>query len=480
MKVAERSAGFVDDRLGAAHFARKAINKVFPDHWSFMLGEVALYAFMILVVTGIFLTFFFTPSQSKLVYHGAYAPLRGVTVSEAYASALQLSFGIRIGLLMRQIHHWAALVFVWSIVAHLCRIFFTGAFRRPRELNWMVGVTLLLLALLNDFLGYSLLDDLLSGTGLRIGYGIVESIPVVGTWIAYLGFQGPWPGDAVIGRMYIAHVLIVPLAIFALLGAHLAILWRQKHTQFPGKGRTDTTVVGSRLWPVYAAKSIGLFAIVGGVLAALGAWVQINPVWLYGPYEPASVTTYAQPDFTLGWIEGAMRLFPGWDIRIGDTYRIAAGFWPAVVFPAITFALLYSWPFIDKRLTGDGAEHNVIDRPRDRPGRAAFGFGVLTFFGLLLVAGSQDILASQLNVTIQPVTWTLRIAVLTLPFVVGLVSFKLLRDLRDSHEQPEMTDEPDAPNEVDARDAPSPVGPAPELLPAHAAPPSRHRRPDGS
>ena len=214
--------------------------------------------------------------------------------------------------------------------------------------------------------------------------------------------------------MYIAHVLIVPLMIFALLGAHLGMLWRQKHTQFPGKGRTDTTVVGSRLWPVYTAKSVGLFAIVGGVLAALGAWVQINPVWLYGPYEPASVTTYAQPDFTLGWIEGAMRLFPGWDIRIGHSYRIAAGFWPAIVFPAITFALLYSWPFIDKRLTGDRAEHNVIDRPRDRPGRSAFGFGVLTFFGLLLVAGSQDILASQLNVTIQPVTWSLRIAVITL------------------------------------------------------------------
>ena len=197
-------------------------------------------------------------------------------------------------------------------------------------------------------------------------------------------------------------------------------------------------------------------------------------MWLYGPYEPASVTTSAQPDFTLGWIEGAMRLFPGWDIRLGHTYRVAAGFWPAIVFPAITFALLYSWPFIDKRLTGDRAEHNVIDRPRDRPGRSAFGLGVLTFFGLLLVAGSQDILASQLNVTIQPVTWSLRIAVITLPFIVGLVSLKLLRDLNRSHEQPEMTDEPDAPNEVEARDAPSPVGPAPELLPAHAAPPVVH------
>jgi hypothetical protein len=217
---------------------------------------------------------------------------------------------------------------------------------------------------------------------------------------------------------------------------------------------------------VYAAKSIGLFAILGGILAMLGAFVQINPVWLYGPYEPSSATTYAQPDYTLGWIEGAMRLFPGWEAAFAHRYRIPAGFWPAVLFPAATFLILYAWPFIDKRLTHDRAEHNVIERPRDRPLRSAFGLGVIVFYGILLIAGSQDIFASQLNTTIEPVTWSLRIGVITVPFVVGVISWKLLRDLKHSHEQPEMEDEPDAPNEVPPDLAPSPVGPAPELLAA--------------
>jgi ubiquinol-cytochrome c reductase cytochrome b subunit len=462
-----RAAGWFDDRLGAAHFSRKSLNKVFPDHWSFMLGEVALYSFVILVATGVYLTLFFDPSQAKTTYTGAYAPLHGLSISHAYATAIGLSFDVRAGLLMRQMHHWAALVFVWSIIAHLCRIFFTGAFRRPREINWFVGVTMLVLALFNDFLGYSLLDDLLSGTGLRIGYGIVESVPVIGTWLAYGLFGGPWPGRHLIPRLFIVHVLIVPVLIAVLLGAHLAIMWRQKHTHFPGPGRRDDNVVGSRLWPVYTAKTVGLFAILTGVIGALGAFVQINPIWLYGPYEPASVTTYAQPDFTLGWIEGAMRLFPGWEIVIAHQYRIPAAFWPAVFFPTVTFLLLYAWPAIDKRLTGDRTEHNVIDRPRDRPGRSAFGLGVLLFYSILLLAGSQDIIAAQMNITIQPLTWTLRVLVVVAPVLFGLLSLKLLRDLDRASEKPEMPDPPEAPNEVPAIEAPSPVGPAPELLAPH-------------
>ena len=440
--VAGRTARWFDERLHAAHFARKAVNKAFPDHWSFMLGEIAMYCFVILVATGVYLTLFFQPSHASTVYHGSYAPLRGLEMSRAYASAVDLSFEVRAGLLMRQMHHWAALVFLWSIVAHVCRIFFTGAFRRPREINWLVGVTLLVLVILNDFLGYSLIDDLLSGTGLRIAYGILQSIPVVGTWLAYLLFGGPFPGDAIIPRLFIVHVLIVPLLIFAVLGAHLSIVWRQKHTNFPGPGRRDDNVVGSHLWPTYTAKSIGLFAIVTGVIALMGAFLQINPIWLYGPYHPAAVTTYAQPDYALGWVEGAMRLFPGWEITIAHTYRIPAAFWPAVVFPTITFLVLYAWPFLDKRFTHDRAEHHVIDRPRDRPGRSAFGLAVLTFYAILLLAGSQDIIASQLNTTIAPITWTLRIGVLVVPVFVGLFSLKLLRDLNRSHEQPEAPDVP--------------------------------------
>ena len=313
----ERLARWIDERVGVSRAGRRALNKAFPDHWSFMLGEIALYAFVILVVTGIYLAFFFNDSQHEVVYHGAYAPLRGVRMSEAYESVVHLSFDVRAGLVMRQIHHWAALVFVAAIVAHLCRIFFTGAFRKPRELNWIVGVTLLLLALANGFAGYSLPDDLLSGTGLRVANAFMLSIPVVGPQLAFFAFNGEFPGTSIISRLYIIHVLLVPLAIIALLSLHLFMVWRQKHTQFRGEGRKEENVVGTRLWPTYAAKSIGLFAIVTAVLAALGGLAQINPIWLYGPYDPAAVSTAAQPDWYLGWTEGAIRLFPPWYAHIG-------------------------------------------------------------------------------------------------------------------------------------------------------------------
>src|SRR3954451_19060938 len=212
--------------------------------------------------------------------------MNGATTSAAYNSALQLSFDVRAGLLMRQTHHWAALIFIGAIVLHLCRIFFTGAYRRPREMNWVIGLTMLLLAIANGFAGYSMPDDLLSGTGLRIAYSVVLSIPAVGAYVAFFVFGGEFPAEDITSRLYIIHVLIVPAAIVALLSVHLAILWRQKHTQFPGRGRTQGNVVGSRLWPVYALRSIGLFCAVTAVLCALGGLVQINPILLSGPYEP--------------------------------------------------------------------------------------------------------------------------------------------------------------------------------------------------
>jgi ubiquinol-cytochrome c reductase cytochrome b subunit len=295
--VLARIGRWFDDRLGASRFGRSALDKVFPDHWSFMLGEIAMYCFVVLVLTGVYLTFFFNPSAREVTYHGSYGPLNGVTMSEAYRSTIRLSFDVRAGLVFRQIHHWAALVFAAAVVTHLCRIFFTGAFRRPRELNWIIGVTLLILVIFNGFTGYSLPDDLLSGTGLRIAYSIALAVPVVGTWAAFLVFGGEFPSPALISRLFVVHILLVPLAIMGLLGAHLAIIWRQKHTQFPGRGRVETNVVGSRLWPTYTARSVGLFAGVLAVLCALAGLVQINPVWLYGPFEAPAVSTAAQPDW---------------------------------------------------------------------------------------------------------------------------------------------------------------------------------------
>jgi ubiquinol-cytochrome c reductase cytochrome b subunit len=420
---------WLDDRLRGSHFLHRALNKVFPDHWSFMLGEIAMYAFALLVATGIFLTFFYSPSLNEIVYRGAYEPLRGVEMSEAYASVLRLSFEVRAGLVMRQIHHWAALVFVAAILAHLSRVFFTGAFRRPREINWLIGVTLLLLAIYNGFSGYSLPDDLLSGTGLRIAYSIALSIPFAGTWIAFLAFGGEFPAHDILRRLMITHVLIVPAILAGLLALHLAIVWRQKHTQFPGRGRTDTNVVGSRLWPTYTAKSVGLLFGLASILGLMGGLLQINPVWLYGPFDPATVASPAQPDWYLGWLEGALRLFPPWEIRILG-HVIANPFYPAVLLPGLTFLIVYAWPWIERRITGDRAEHHVLERPRDNPMRTAVGVAALTFYGLLFLAGSNDIIADLFALPVGGVTWFMRIAVLVLPVIAAILTHRFMWGLK--------------------------------------------------
>ena len=469
--VTKRIARWFDDRLGASKFARTSLDKVFPDHWSFMLGEIAMYCFVILVLTGIYLTFFFVASDKTVVYHGHYAPLRGVRMSESYASTVRLSFDVRAGLVMRQIHHWAALVFIGAIVLHLCRIFFTGAFRRPREINWLVGVTLLILAIFNGFAGYSLPDDLLSGTGLRIAYSIALAVPVVGTWIAYLLFGGEFPSHDIISRLFVIHVLIIPAAIAGLIGVHLAILWRQKHTQFRGRGRTEENVVGSRLWPTYAAKSVGLFAFLAGVLALLGGLAQINPIWLYGPFKAPAVSTAAQPDWYMGWMEGALRIMPPTLVSVGP-YRVSELFWPAVVLPGVTFGLLYLWPFLERKLTGDRGEHHLLDRPSERPARTSLGVMVLSFYAVLLLAGGQDIWADELGVSLTTVLWAFRVMVVAVPILVGLFTWKLCHDLeagRHAKRQEQRAEPPVAPNEPTAMVAPPALASKPRGVAARVA-----------
>ena len=307
---------WIDERLGAAHWARKGLRKVFPDHWSFLLGEIALFCFIILLLTGIYLTLFYRPDAAPVIYEGPYEPLRGREMSAAYESVLRLSYEVRAGLVMRQIHHWAALVFVAAIVVHMVRVFFTGAFRKPREINWMVGVTLLVLAIGMGFTGYSLPDDLLSGTGLRIAYSAVISIPFVGPYLGFLVFGGEFPTEGVISRLFVLHVMLLPAVLIALIGAHLGILWRQKHTQFAGKGRTEGNVVGKSFWPQQFFKSFGLMLLTGAALALLGGLVQINAVWNYGPFDASAVSAPSQPDWYVGWLEGAIRLFPAFEPTI--------------------------------------------------------------------------------------------------------------------------------------------------------------------
>lgn len=439
----------IDDRLGITRFTRSTLNKVFPDHWSFMIGEIAMYSFVVLLLTGTYLTFFFDPSSAQTTYTGSYAPLRGIPMSAAYESTIHLSFDVRAGLVMRQMHHWAALVFIGAIVAHLLRIFFTGAFRKPREINWVIGLTMLALALANGFAGYSLPDDLLSGTGLRIMNSVVLSIPLVGSWLASLIFGGEYPAHSIISRLYIIHVLLVPAAIVGLLSVHLAIVWRQKHTQFRGAGRREDNVVGSRLWPVYTMKSVGLFACVAGTIAALAGVAQINPVWLYGPYDPAAVSTAAQPDFYLGWVEGLLRINPPWLVHVGR-WNISEVFWPGVLMPSLTFALLYAYPWIERRLTKDRDEHHLLDHPRDHPVRTAFGMAMIMFFTVMLLAGAQDVISQHTHLSIPATMWTMRILLLAGPVVVFAVSWKIAHDLHESGPpgSQEEAGPPIAPNDV--------------------------------
>ena len=433
--MTRRILRWVDERFGAAQFTRTALAKVFPDHWSFMLGEIGLYCFLILVLTGVYLTFFFDPSQTETVYQGSFTPLRGVPMTDAYRSALELSFDVRAGMLMRQIHHWAALLFVAGTAVHLMRVFFTGAFRKPREINWVIGVVLLILIIANGFAGYSLVDDQLSGTGLRIAYSIVLSIPLAGTWIASLFFGGEFPGPDVIARMYVLHILILPAVIAVAILAHLALIIRQKHTHFGSRRAREDNVVGERFWPFYAFKALGLFLLTTATLCVLGGLAQINPIWLYGPFDPAEVSSASQPDWYMGWLDGALRLFPGWEVRAFG-FEVPNPFFPGVVLAGVTFVLLAMWPFIEARKTGDHDHHHVLDRPRDRPVRTALGVATITFYGVLFFAGASDVLSVTFGLSVNAVFWTFRVLLFTLPPVTAWLAYRLCRELsaRDRRE----------------------------------------------
>ncbi len=420
------AAGAVDDTVGGAGLIRRELRHIFPDHWSFFLGEIALYCFIILVVTGVLLTFWFRPSAAEVVYVGSYEPLRGVQMSDAYASTLEISFDIEGALIVRQVHHWAALVFAAAVVVHLLRTFLTGAYRRPRRLNFLLGAALLQLVILNGVFGYSLPDDLLSGIGLRIAYSITLSIPFIGPWLASVMFGGPFPNGVLISRLYPVHIFLVPALIAATLGLHLGVLWLQRHTQFPGPGRDERTVVGTPLIPAYALRTTGYLVLIGAVLSFMGSFLQINPLWLFGPYRAWNATTMAQPDWYTTWLEGAVRLFPGWDLQIGPVY-LPGIFWPAVVLPGVVFTLLFLWPWIDGVFTRDHRFHNLLTWPSLRPGRAALGAAVLTALFVLLLAGGDDVYAVAFNSDVHTLVRVFQGQLLALPIVAALLVYVVMQ-----------------------------------------------------
>ncbi|WP_226358240.1 cytochrome bc complex cytochrome b subunit [Pseudonocardia sp. ICBG601] len=421
-----------DQRYRPAAGLRQQLNKVFPTHWSFMLGEIALYSFIIVILSGVYLALFFDPSMEEVVYNGPYNPLRGVHMSRAYESALALTFEVRGGLFMRQLHHWSALLFVASMMCHMFRVFFTGAFRKPREANWAIGVNLILIATFAGFSGYSLPDELLSGIGLRIASGITLSVPVVGTWMHWALFGGDFMGTEIIPRLYIIHVLILPGILLALIAVHLGLVWYQKHTQFPGVGRTENNVVGVRIMPQFAAKGGAFFFIVAGILIIVSGLFEINRIWFFGPFDPSHVSAGSQPDFYMLFSEGMGRIFPPWEFYLFDTYTIPSAFLPTAAFLPVLFMLASAYPKIERRFTGDDAHHNLLQRPRDVPVRTALGAMGIAFYLWLVLCGFNDWISLFFHISLNATTWAGRIGLLIVPPIVYWVAYRWCLGLQKS------------------------------------------------
>jgi ubiquinol-cytochrome c reductase cytochrome b subunit len=441
--VIRRLVRFLDTRTSTTPIVRKTLRYLFPDHWSFLLGEVALYAFMVLVATGIYLTFFFVDSTREVTYHGPYVPLQGQEMSEAYRSVLNISTTVKAGLLIRQTHHWAANVFLAAIVLHLFRVFFTGAYRKPRGLIYFLGVTMLMLSLLEAYLGYSLVDDLLSGMGLVIGYSVGLSIPFVGANLMSWLFHGPFPGQATFWpRMYMLHILLFPILIGTLLTAHLLLVAMKHHTQFrETASQSEHAVRGVPAWPGQAPRSLGLLFGTAGVLFLLGGLVQVNPIWLWGPYHTYTSTNGAQPDWYLGWLIGGLRLVPSFDLVIGKYTLVPNPFWGGAAFPLVVFGFLYAWPWIERKVTGDEGYHNLLERPRDNPMRTAVGVGMASWVLLVFIAGSSDRVYVWLNLAYTSQIDVYRVLVFVLPLVAAAITYRVCEELlagekveRDMHE----------------------------------------------
>ena len=427
-----RSIGnYIDDRFHLAKTGEKNLRKVFPNHWSFMLGEIALYSFIILLLTGVFLTLWFNPSMSHTVYEGSYERLRGVEMSEAYASTLHITFDVRGGLLVRQIHHWAALIFVASLVVHMLRVFFTGAFRKPREINWLIGVAIFSIAIVEGLFGYSLPDDLPSGMGVRIFQGVLLAIPVIGTYLSFFMFGGEFPGEAIIPRLYMLHILLLPGILLALIAAHFIILWYQKHTQYPGPRRTEKQVIGTPMFPGFALKAGGFFFFTFAAITGLSAFVQINPIHLFGPFTPTSITSGLQPDWYMGFLEGSLRLFPDWfDFDIGGYAVVTGVLVPGLGFMGLLFGGLAIYPFLEAWITGDKRAHNIADRPRNVPVRTGLGAAGITFYGVLWLAGSNDILSHTFQISLFATTWIFRIALIVGPILAFIITKRICLGLQ--------------------------------------------------
>ncbi|MFJ8510373.1 cytochrome bc complex cytochrome b subunit [Streptomyces avermitilis] len=427
-----RSGGKIADwartRMGIGSTTTTGARRARPEHWSFLLGEICLYSFVVLLITGVYLTFYFHPSSNEVVYDGSYAPLRGQLVSEAFDSTMHISFDVRGGLLIRQAHHWAALIFVASLLAHLMRVFFTGAFRKPRELNWVAGFALLVLGMFGGLTGYDLPGDLLSGTGLAVVNGTLLSVPIVGTYLSMFLFGGEFPGHDLVPRFHVIHILVIPALMLALVAFHAFLGRRQRHAQYPGPGRTERNVVGPPM-QAYVVKAGGYFCLVAGVIFTIAAIAQINPVWEFGPYRADQVSAGSQPDWYMGIADGLLRVMPGWEVNFWGHTLALDNLLPLLAGLGF-FLVMGAYPFIEAWVTDDDRDHHLLERPRNRPVRTAFGVAWLGVYLVALLGAANDIIAMTFHMSVNTVTWTVRIALFVVPVVLFLVTKRIALGLQ--------------------------------------------------
>ena len=417
----------LDERLRVRRPARTALHKVFPHHWSFLLGEVTLFAFVLLVATGLYLTMFYTPSVELVTYSGSMALYQGQELPAAFESVVRLSHDVSGGVFFRRVHRGAAYLLVAGMAAHLLRILLTGAFRRPREVNYSVGITLLALGLALAATGQSLPYDVVEGAALRIAYSFLLAIPFVGEQVAFWVFGGDYFGDA-IPRFYVLHILVLPGLFAALATVHLLIVVRQRHTQFPQPDVDgQRQVAGTPLWPSQFATSAALLLAMAAALAAFAAFVPWSDVALHGPALPGHVSNAAHPDVWLLWLEGVLVLYPPWVWYPLPGVVISGPFLAGVLVPLLLFGALAAYPFVDRRIAPPDGDVHVLQHPGEVPLRTGFVVGLTTLVGVLTLGGVSDFLARAANMPIERVIMTLRGAAVAGPPLAAAAAAWLAR-----------------------------------------------------
>jgi len=434
MSRAKQVYDWFDSRLDLEN-GQTFLGKAFPAEDSFLLGEVAVFCFLLLILTGVFLGFFYEPSTSDVEYDGPVAEFQGEEMPEAFVSVLHITYAVPFGMFIRRLHHWAAHLFVASIGLHMLRVFFTGAYRNPREPNWIVGTGLAVLAMGAAYTGYALPFDEFAATATGIGYNLTVSIPLVGDFLGEIVFGGEFPTSATIPRLYFLHVLIIPLAIMGLLAIHMYILIRQKHTEAPreddietGSERVDReddgVIVGLPAFPNQAAVSAVVFFLTAAVLSLLAGLLPVHNVAEYGPNDPASTPALIMPDWFLMWVYGFLKLLPGIAVDIGPVH-INSEFLGGIVLPGLVFGAILVWPFVDRT---PEPTHFTVD-PLERPWQTAVGVAAVAFVMIASIAGMNNILANQvLNSSTNVVNPVLTAALLLVPPLFGAITYLLLRD----------------------------------------------------